>query len=62
MVHVVRLAGRMADTLDFAVIPRIDQLEFLDVLEELPASAQSKFTDDPAVLKAEVAEKIQAWA
>lgn len=62
MVHVVRLAGRMADTLDFAVIPRIDQLEFLDVLEELPASAQSKFTDDPAALKAEIAEKIQAWA
>jgi putative nucleotidyltransferase with HDIG domain len=62
MVHVVRLAGRMADTLDFAVIPRIDHLEFLDVLEELPASAQSKFTDDPAALKAEIAEKIQAWA
>lgn len=62
MVHVVRLAGRMADTLGFAVIPRIDQLEFADVLEELPASARSQFTTEGEELRNEISSKIQTWA
>ena len=62
MVHVVRLAGRMADTLDFAVMPRLDQLQFSDILEELPESAQGRFTDDGDALKAEITAKIAAWA
>ena len=62
MVHVVRLAGRMADTLGFAVLPRIDQLEFADVLEELPASARSQFTTEGEELRNEISSKIQTWA
>jgi len=62
LVHVVRLAGRMADTLDFAVIPRIDQLTFADVLEELPEAARSRFPSDGEALKAEIVSKIQTWA
>jgi len=62
MVHVVRLAGRMADTLDFAIIPRLDQLEFADVVEEMPESARSRFTGDEQALKAEITAKIAAWA
>lgn len=62
MVHLVRLAGRMADTLDFAVIPRLDQLQFSDVVEELPESARGRFTGDPEVVKAEIDSRIQSWS
>ena len=62
MVHVVRLAGRMADTLDFAVVPRLDQLEFADVVDELPVSAQSCFTSGRDALRADLTAKIAAWA
>jgi HD-like signal output (HDOD) protein len=59
MVHLVRIADRMADTLGFAVVARIPPLQFADVLLELPEPASSCFDHDPAHLRLEIDARIQ---
>jgi putative nucleotidyltransferase with HDIG domain len=61
MVHLVRVADRMADTLGFAVAPPAPPLEFAEVLRELPEPARSGFDYDPADLRLEIETKIQSW-
>jgi putative nucleotidyltransferase with HDIG domain len=61
MVHLVRIAGMLADTLGFAVLPEVPQPTFAEVLQELPESASMRFTPDPDQLKADIGSRIQAW-
>jgi putative nucleotidyltransferase with HDIG domain len=61
MVHLVRIADRMTDTLGFAVAAPVPPLQFADVLQELPESARSRFVYDPADLRLEIEAKIQSW-
>jgi putative nucleotidyltransferase with HDIG domain len=61
MVHLVRIADMLADTLGFAVITSLRLPSFGEVLEELPEAACLRFTTDPEELKAEIAARIQFW-
>jgi hypothetical protein len=61
MVHLIRLADRMADALGFAIVATAGPLEFQDVLDELPEGAQSRFHYEAADLKAEIDVRIQTW-
>lgn len=61
MIHLVRVADRMTDTLGFAVVPPVPPLEFADVLQELPDAASACFACDPADLRLEIEAKIQSW-
>ena len=61
MVHLVRIAGRLADALGFAVLPEVRQPTFAEVLQELPEAAGMRFTPDPQELKADIAARIQFW-
>jgi putative nucleotidyltransferase with HDIG domain len=61
MVHLVRVADRMTDTLGFAVVAPVPPLQFADVLQELPEPASACFAYDPAELRLEIEAKIQSW-
>ena len=61
MVHLVRIADMLADTLGFAVITSLRPPSFGEVLEELPEAACLRFTTDPEELKAEIAARIHFW-
>ncbi len=61
MVHLVRIADRMTESLGFAVVASVPPLEFADVLQELPKPARSCFVHDSAELKLEIEAKIQSW-
>jgi putative nucleotidyltransferase with HDIG domain len=61
MVHLIRIADRMADALGFAVIAPVQPLQFADVAQELPESARSRFNYDPEDLTAEIDVRIQTW-
>ena len=61
MVHLVRIADLLADTLGFAVLPVSGLPAFGEVLQELPEAACLRFTPDPQELKAEISARIQAW-
>lgn len=61
MVHLVRIADRMADALGFAVLDTTNQPQFAAVVEELPEAAQPRFNQDPEALRAEVEVRIQTW-
>jgi len=61
MVHLVRIAGLLADALGFAVLPEVHQPTFAEVLQELPEAACMRFTPDPQELKADIASRIQSW-
>jgi len=61
MVHLVRIADMLADTLGFAVITSLRPPSFGEVLEELPEAAGLRFTTDPEELKAEIAARIHFW-
>jgi HD-like signal output (HDOD) protein len=60
MVHLVRVADRMADALGFSVIAT-NTVEFTEVLDELPGGARSRFHYEAADLKAEIDVRIQTW-
>jgi hypothetical protein len=57
----VRIAGLLADTLGFAALPNLHYTPFPEVLQDLPEAACMRFTSDPAVLKADIAGRIQSW-
>jgi len=61
MVHLVRIAGLLADALGFAVLPEVHQPTFAEVLQQLPEAACMRFTPDPQELKADIAARIQFW-
>jgi putative nucleotidyltransferase with HDIG domain len=61
MVHLVRIADRLADALGFSVLPGVTHPDFADVLHELPEPASFRFTPDPEELKADIASRIQSW-
>jgi putative nucleotidyltransferase with HDIG domain len=61
MVHLIRIADRMADALGFAVVAQVSQPEFGEVLEELPAAALLRFNHDEEGLRAEIDSRIQTW-
>ena len=61
MVHLVRVADRMADTLGFAVIAPVNPPSFTELIDELPESARSRFDQDPQDLTAEIDTRIQTW-
>jgi len=62
MVHLIRIADRMADALGFAVLAQVKQPQFSEVLQELPAAALPRFNHDEAVLRAEIDSRIQTWS
>jgi putative nucleotidyltransferase with HDIG domain len=61
MVHLVRVADRMADALGFAAVTPVQPLQFAEVFQDLPHAAQSRFTQDPEDLMAEIDVRIQTW-
>jgi len=61
MAHLVRIADLLADALGFGVLKSMSRPRFEEVVEQLPASARSRFEVDPEVLSAEIDAKIQAW-
>jgi len=61
MVHLVRIAGMLADTLGFAVLPAVRQPAFAEVLQELPDAVCLRFAPDPQELKADIGARIQSW-
>src|ERR1700693_3851403 len=61
MVHLIRIADRMADALGFAVVAQVNQLQFGEVLEELPEAALLRFNHDEEGLRAEIDMRIQSW-
>jgi|HubBroStandDraft_6_1064221.scaffolds.fasta_scaffold64701_2 HD-like signal output (HDOD) protein len=60
MLHLVRIADRMADALGFAIIP-VNALDFAEVLNDLPEDAHSRFHAEAVDLKAEIDARIQTW-
>ena len=61
MVHLVRVADRIADTLGFPVIAPVNPPSFTELIDELPESARSRFDQDPQDLTAEIDSRIQTW-
>jgi len=61
LVHLIRIADRMAEALGFAVVSSVNPPQFGDVLAELPQSAQQRFNPDPEDLAAEIDMRIQTW-
>jgi HD-like signal output (HDOD) protein len=61
MVHLIRIADRMADALGFAVVAQVNRPQFSEVLEELPAAALLRFNHDEEGLRAEIDTRIQTW-
>ncbi len=61
MVHLVRVADRLADTLGFAVVPPLCERTYAEAIEELPVAHRTRFVFDPDQLKLEIESKIQAW-
>jgi putative nucleotidyltransferase with HDIG domain len=61
MVHLVRIAGMLADALGFAVLPAARQPTFADAIQELPEAGCMRFTPDPKQLKGDIAARIQSW-
>ena len=61
MVHLVRIAGLLADTLGFAVLPELRYPPLAEVLQDLPEAACMRFTPDPQELKIDIAGRIQSW-
>jgi putative nucleotidyltransferase with HDIG domain len=61
MVHVVRIADMLADTLGFAVLTSITYPTFDQVMQELPEASRLRFAQDPEQLKTDIAARIQSW-
>jgi len=62
LLTLVRLACRMADTLDFAVLTARETSTIEEILEGLPQSAKLRFPKDIESLKTKVSDRIQALA
>jgi len=62
MVHLVRIADRLADSLGFEVLTPVEPLVYDDVVKEFTEASGAQFGHDPEQLKTEIGEKFQAWA
>jgi len=62
MLHLVRVADRMADALGFAVAVQVNQPVFGDVLQELPEAALLRFNYEEEELRSEIEARIQTWS
>ncbi len=61
MVHVIRIADMLADTLGFAVLTSVAYPTFDQVMQELPEPSRLRFTNDPEQLKADIGARIESW-
>ena len=61
MLHVVRIADRLADTLGFPVVASAVYPSFEQIMEELPESSRMRFAQNPDDLKNEIGVRIQSW-
>jgi putative nucleotidyltransferase with HDIG domain len=61
MLHLIRVADRMADALGFAVAVQVNQPVFADVLQELPEAALVRFHCEEEELRSEIEARIQTW-
>lgn len=61
LAHLIRIADRMADALGFAVVTRLNPLQFGEVLQDLPEAALARFDQEEDELKAEIDMRIQTW-
>jgi len=61
MVHIVRMADRMADALGFSVLSGVPQPSWEDALQDLPGNFSPRFQYDPEELRVQIQEKIAAW-
>ena len=62
LVHLVRVADRLADALGFAVLTAANLPALDEILNELPDRFRSAFQFDPEELKAEIESKLKSWA
>jgi HD-like signal output (HDOD) protein len=66
LVHLVRIADRMANALGFAVVTPDPLLAgsgptWDEVLNDLPPQSRGRFRDDPAELKTDILARIKSW-
>jgi HD-like signal output (HDOD) protein len=61
MLHLIRIADRMADALGFAVAVQANQPVYEDVLQDLPEAAMVRFHYDEQELRTEIEARIQTW-
>lgn len=61
MVHLVRVADMLADSLGFGVLTVGRPLSFAEVLQELPEAACCRFDPDPQQLQADISARIKSW-
>ncbi|MBI4890356.1 MAG: HDOD domain-containing protein [Acidobacteria bacterium] len=62
LVHVVRAADRLADTLGYSILPSQEQPCFEAWMNELPPEFAARVNLDPETLRAEIERKLQAWS
>ena len=61
LVQLIQIADRMADALGFAVVARVNPVQFGEVLQDLPEAALARFHYEEGELKAEIDMRIQTW-
>jgi putative nucleotidyltransferase with HDIG domain len=61
MVHLVRVADRLADAMGFAMLPFLPQPSFEEALGEVPETFRSRFQDEPDELKDRIRARIASW-
>ena len=61
LVHLVRIADRLADALGFVAFTPAKPIDFSEVIAELPESAQQRLSGTAEDWKAEVDARIDTW-
>ena len=61
MLHIVRIADMLADTLGFPVLASVAYPSFEQIIEELPEPSRLRFTQNPDDVKNEIGARIQSW-
>jgi putative nucleotidyltransferase with HDIG domain len=61
MVHLIRIADMLADSLGFPVLTSVSYPTFEQVIQELPEASRLRFVQNPEELKAEIGARIQSW-
>ena len=61
LVHLVRVADRLAEALGFGALPGAGATTCEQVLEDLPETARVRVAYDPETWKAEIDARIQSW-
>jgi len=61
LASLIRVADRLADAVGFSAIMLPDAPDVEEVLNDLPAPAQSRISHDSEELRGEIAQRIEAW-